>query len=248
LAILLPIPSQSASRAGERAKLYFKYAFLPHLWDGAKNTFTDPKALMALAAGGAMAAVAHQYDGQVDDYWKDHQMDYGLADIGNAWGDTYPTVIIALGLMGTGYGLDNERLAGAGEALGEAALISGAVTTAIKYLAQKERPHAGDNLSFPSGHATVAFCTAAVLHHRFGWTVGATAYTLAIITGLARMDVEAHWVSDVVMGATIGMVTGYAVSIARDDYPYQVRWGSSRPLIFPTVATDRAGLNLAWTW
>jgi membrane-associated phospholipid phosphatase len=94
----------------------------------------------------------------------------------------------------------------------------------------------------------VAFCTAAVLHDRFGLAAGIPAYALAIITGLARLDVEAHWFSDVVMGAAIGMVTGYAVSRYHDDYPYLKTWDRQRPVLAPAVGPDRYGLMLAWSW
>lgn len=244
-AIIAAPTGASASRIGSRAKLYFKDAFLQNLWTGTKATFTEPQSLMTLLTGGALAAAAHQYDWEVDDYWEDHRMPYGLADIGNEWGNTYPTAVISASLMLAGWSFEREDLAGAGEALMEAGLISGALVNIVKPLAGKERPNGGDK-AFPSGHTNAAFVTAAVLQDRFGWGIGIPAYTLAIITGLARMDVEAHWVSDVVMGAAIGIAAGYAVSRTRDEFPY----GSlvAKPLVTPICGRDRLGLGLAFTF
>ena len=246
--LLLPLTGFCASRAGQRMKLYFKDAFIPHLWDGTKNTFGKPENLAYLAAGGALAATAHQYDWEVDEYWEEHEMDYGLADVGNGWGDAYLPIGLSVSMMLGGWHYENEKIANAGEALAEAMIIQGAVINIIKPIANKERPDQSDNLAFPSGHTGVAFVTAAVLHDRFGWKAGVPAYSLAVITGLARMDVEKHWVADVVMGATIGMVTGYSVSRHHDDYPYEVKRGGPALGLAPMVSPDRYGVLLVAAW
>lgn len=67
----------------------------------------------------------------------------------------------------------------------------------------------GEDNSFPSGHATQAFALAAVLssHYHSKW-VWIPAYTFAGLVGLARMDKNRHWASDVVGGALLGTVVG----------------------------------------
>ncbi len=61
------------------------------------------------------------------------------------------------------------------------------------------------NLCFPSGHATLAFATAgmgAILVPRFRWGF----YLLAGVVGLERILETAHYPSDVVAGALLGVV------------------------------------------
>ena len=57
--------------------------------------------------------------------------------------------------------------------------------------------------SFPSGHTTVAFQTAAVLSYRY--KLGFIAYIPATLVALSRIILNAHWLSDTVMGAIIGV-------------------------------------------
>jgi membrane-associated phospholipid phosphatase len=73
--------------------------------------------------------------------------------------------------------------------------------------------------SFPSSHTTQAFAVATVLADRYGLGVGAAAYTLATAVGAARIIQERHWASDVVAGAALGTVVGYALSRRRLEHP-----------------------------
>jgi membrane-associated phospholipid phosphatase len=67
----------------------------------------------------------------------------------------------------------------------------------------------GEDNSFPSGHATQAFALAAVLssHYHSPW-VRIPVYSFAGLVGLARMDKNRHWASDVVGGALLGTFIG----------------------------------------
>lgn len=244
----LPLQVLGDSRAGPRMKEYVTDAFLPHLWNGTKATFTKPENLIRLGAGAALAALAHQYDEEVRNRFEDHRMGSDLSDLGNNWGSGEIPAAISLAMMFSGWHSGNDGIADAGEALGEALIIQGIVINAIKPIANKERPNGSNNLAFPSGHTGAAFATAAVLHDRFGWEVGVPAYSLAVITGMARMDVEAHWISDVVMGAAIAMVTGYAVSGHHDDYPYDVRRKKPAMTLSPMIGPDRQGIMVIATW
>jgi len=62
------------------------------------------------------------------------------------------------------------------------------------------------NLCFPSGHAALAFATAAavaMLWPRSRWRWGA--YLIAAITAAERVAENAHWLSDVVAAAALGV-------------------------------------------
>ena len=77
----------------------------------------------------------------------------------------------------------------------------------IKYVVNRTRP-SGGNHSFPSGHTATSLMTATMLHKEYGWrspwwSIGG--YTVAAVTGVSRIMNNAHWMSDVVAGAAIGI-------------------------------------------
>jgi len=66
--------------------------------------------------------------------------------------------------------------------------------------------------SFPSGHATRAFAVASVVAaHYHSWWVKGTAYSLAGLVALARVNRNVHFASDVTAGALIGTAVGRAI-------------------------------------
>jgi undecaprenyl-diphosphatase len=58
--------------------------------------------------------------------------------------------------------------------------------------------------SFPSGHATAAFCAARLLGGGVGW------YSLATAVAATRVYVRLHHASDVAVGAAFGLALGSA--------------------------------------
>ncbi len=69
----------------------------------------------------------------------------------------------------------------------------------------------GSRQAYPSGHTTNAFVIATVLAEEFGGAVPWVAYPVAAGVAWSRLHDEAHWASDVVMGALVGIVSGRLV-------------------------------------
>ena len=96
----------------------------------------------------------------------------------------------------------------------ESLLVNGG----IKRLFRRARPvHEGDRphrlrqpltTSFPSGHASAAFCAAALLSRDRRLAV--PAYGLAVLVASSRVYVRIHHASDVVGGAVVGIALGAA--------------------------------------
>ena len=88
------------------------------------------------------------------------------------------------------------------------ALMAGTVQ-GLKNATNVMRPDGSDNHSFPSGHTATAFMTATMLNKEYGYKspwIGVGAYSVATATGLMRMANNKHWLSDVLVGAGIGIM------------------------------------------
>ena len=91
-----------------------------------------------------------------------------------------------------------------------AAIMAGLVN-GIKYTASEMRPDGSTRNSWPSGHTATAFMAATILHKEYGLTrspwYSVGAYTLATATGVMRVLNNRHWISDVLSGAGIGIMS-----------------------------------------
>jgi len=107
----------------------------------------------------------------------------------------------------------------------ESFIFSGLICSSVKVLVGRSRPYREEGsgkfygptfdnsrLSFPSGHATVAFSLASVIASEYdNIFIDISAYTIASLTALSRVYHDKHWTSDVAVGATIGTLVGRAV-------------------------------------
>jgi membrane-associated phospholipid phosphatase len=136
--------------------------------------------------------------------------------------DSQDAVPAALALGGTWLAArlvhsdDGRREAGT---MFEAAVFSSVATGLLKRAAGRERPYvSGDHTafgeggaSFPSGHVTAAFAIGAVLaesgNDRQRWLRRMLGYGIGAVTAYERMNHDAHWFSDTVAGAGVGIAT-----------------------------------------
>ena len=97
------------------------------------------------------------------------------------------------------------------------AIMAGFVN-GIKYTAKEMRPDGSTRNSWPSGHTATSFVGATLLHKEYGLTrspwFSVAGYGVATATGVMRVLNNRHWVSDVMSGAGIGILStelGYAL-------------------------------------
>lgn len=174
-----------------------------------------------MAAFGGVALAGHAWDGQTRFEWREHPTP-GAYRAGNIAG-TFPVQIgLGLATYGIGKATGNTQAARVGADLFRAQIVSGVYTQVIKLATQRERPDGSNHSSFPSGHTSSAFATAAVLQRHFGWDVGIPAYLFAAYVGAARMSADKHYLSDVLMGAGLGIASGYSVSVGLAGQKFSV--------------------------
>lgn len=181
--------------------------------------------------GAALGAIAfaHQYDDDVREHFETVTLAPGTTPDTKDGRDAAPAV---LALGGTWLGAviadsdDGRREAGM---MLEAAALSGAAGFALKQLTRRERPYTTaddgawgeDGDAFPSLHAATAFAIGTVLaesgNDRRRWLRRTLGYGLAVGTAYARMDHDAHWLSDTVAGAALGLATARFVMKQRES-------------------------------
>lgn len=120
----------------------------------------------------------------------------------------------ALGIKGKNNFLDRSMI------LGASSLLTATTVIGLKTLTKVERPDESTYNSFPSGHTALAFMGAEFLYQEYRevspW-IGVAGYAVATGTGFFRMYNNRHWLSDVVMGAGIGIL---CTKIAYWTFPY----------------------------
>jgi undecaprenyl-diphosphatase len=144
----------------------------------------------------------------------------GLFILASAWWIKGPLFV----LVGVIRDLRNRVVPATGLAIAAAFATGDAASGAIKQAVDRPRPPLDDparldaavalpsSPSFPSGHATTSFAAAtavAVLMPR----LRVPAFALAFVVALSRVYLGVHFVIDVVAGAVLGTLIGFAVAM-----------------------------------
>lgn len=92
-------------------------------------------------------------------------------------------------------------------------LLMGLTVNSLKKTTKVERPDGSGFNSFPSGHTATAFMGAELMYQEYKdksvW-YGISGYVIAAGTGAFRMYNNRHWLTDVVAGAGIGILSAKA--------------------------------------
>ena len=174
-----------------------------------KNYFSWNTGL-SLGAGGLAAYAVHPID---DNAQQSVQQ-------GNApnlrFGDTYGAqsvqMPLAIAVWAIGHVAGSDEAASTGRDMLRAQISVLSWNTLYKYAANRSRPN-GDPRGLPSGHAANTFAMATVLEQHYGWKIGVPAFAAAVYTAASRVTENQHWVSDVVFGAVVGIVSGRTVTV-----------------------------------
>lgn len=194
-----------------------------------------------LGIGGAAALLVHPADKSVNARLAGENVGKFFAP-GKYIGSVYVQVGTAVALYTIGrYALPPEtgkhtnKVSHLGFDLLRAAIVSQALTQGIKYSVRRERPN-GENNSFPSGHASATFATAAVLERHLGYRMAWPTILIASYVAASRLHDNVHYLSDVVFGAALGTASGWTVvgRHGRSEYafvPVPIRGGAMIALV-----------------
>jgi membrane-associated phospholipid phosphatase len=133
-------------------------------------------------------------------------------------------------------GTHTNKVAHLGFDLLRANLVTQALTYGIKVSVRRDRP-TGECCSFPSGHASMTFATAAVLERHFGYRASWPMFAVAGYVSASRLTDNRHFLSDVLFGSALGMAAGWTGvgRHGRQDFTF-----------FPVPT--RGGVALSGTW
>lgn len=129
---------------------------------------------------------------------------------------------LAGGFAATGWGFDRPKERETARLLLEASAVGLVFTGVGKFTIGRSRPREergpfdfspfSGEVSMPSGETTSAFIMAGVITSQYPqWWVQLTAYGLATAVGAGRIGADAHWTSDVFIGAALGIALSKAV-------------------------------------
>lgn len=187
-----------------------------------------------LGVGAALSLASHRADSDVTKTLSTSAGVEAALDPGRVVGGIAVQLGGAVATYAVGRLTNNTGVTHIGSDLIRAGLLSQAMTQGIKLTARRTRPD-GTSLSFPSGHTASAFASATVLQQHYGWKAGVPAYALATYIGASRLSENRHYLSDVIFGATIGIVAGRTVTIGH---------GASRFGVTPFAVAGGAGVAL----
>jgi membrane-associated phospholipid phosphatase len=167
--------------------------------------------------------------------------------------DTYLLFLPSLSV----YGLNLAGAKGKNGFLDRSIILLSSVTIAsvttgfIKSSTDVLRPDGSNYRSFPSSHTALAFVSATFLYEEYKdrniW-YGIAGYSIATASGVLRMMNNKHWMSDVLVGAGIGILAtkamyllypylGSGVAAKRDD-----NGNNSRFSLIPYYESDHFGV------
>ncbi|QNF31194.1 phosphatase PAP2 family protein (plasmid) [Adhaeribacter swui] len=132
--------------------------------------------------------------------------------------------------------------------------MSKTISKNLKSVTHQMRPDNSTADAFPSGHVTSAFTKATLMYLEYKdrsiW-YGVGGYTIATATGALRLLNNKHWLSDVLAGAGIGIISTHVVYAV---YPFiQNKISQRLPklsnkniLILPAFENGSAGMGLIY--
>jgi hypothetical protein len=205
----LPPPQPDVDQAPPARRFFPELAH--NLWDDVKH-IPRKNSLYWLAGGAALTAAVHPADKSLNEKLVGSDFADAFFAPGKYIGSTYVQVGSTAVLYITGIVKDQPKVRHLGMDLLEAQLLAEGITQGIKVIVRRERPDMSSGFSFPSGHAAITMASATVLQQHLGWKAAVPTYAIATYVSVSRLHDNRHYFSDVVAGATEGIIIGRSVT------------------------------------
>lgn len=200
--------AQEPARELERENRRSLRAFPVNLGRSVVGVFSKSN-LLPFAVGATFAGAAYTTDERAQNIFGNRETAFGKA--GSRAGGLGVMAPLTIGMFAVGQLSRESRLQAFSYDVAQAVLVSSVYTNVLKQTAQRTRPDGSNNLSFPSGHTSNAFAWATVAQKHYGWKAGVPSYLAAGAIGLSRVESRKHHLSDVLAGATLGVIAGRTV-------------------------------------
>ena len=172
--------------------------------------------LLSIGAAGALAT--HPADDYVESHIVGNRTTDRFFSVGQWAGNVYVQSGVSVGLWAVGRyivapstdGSRTNKYSEIGFDLMRAQIVSQVLVHGMKYSIRRDRP-TGECCAFPSGHSATAFAAASVLERHFGYRASWPALAAASYVGASRLVDNRHFLSDVLMGAGVGIASGWTV-------------------------------------
>ncbi len=169
------------------------------------------------ALGASLAAMAYNTH---DNWHEELQSEWYInhpSQVTDVYGSSSFNLPAAISLWTAGTLTGQASLQRLGNGLTRTLILTQLVVGPIKLVVHRRRPDASDRFSFPSGHAANVFALARYVQRDFGTTASLLPYGLALTTAVGRMEGGRHYLSDVIMGASFGLIVGSTVHLPRSS-------------------------------
>lgn len=209
----------------------------------------------------ALTSAAFLIDKENRDFWQRNRTKTldDISEVGRVYGEISYAAILSASLYLGGKIFKDKEVTVTGRMLLEGLLYAGLTTTVIKFVTGRSRPYLNegetkfrffqtknDYTSFPSGHITVAFTLSSILSERINNTFATIAmYVLASSTFWQRMYSDKHWLSDAILGSSIGFFIGKAV-VKFDDETNSKNFNSI--IFMPSYSGGVLSFNLIYSF
>jgi membrane-associated phospholipid phosphatase len=172
--------------------------------------------------GGGLALAVHPADSDVTHAMVNSDFAHDFFKFGSYLGEIYTLLPATVAVYVVGRAKDLPKVSHVGMDLLQSLAVSEAIVNVLKFSTQRERPDGSNKLSFPSGHAADTFAVATALERHLGWKGAVPAYIFASYVAMSRLPDNRHWLSDVVFGASVGIIAGRTVTRHGPDFPVAV--------------------------
>jgi membrane-associated phospholipid phosphatase len=167
----------------------------------------------------ALTATAFAWDDEGKKYFAQHpHPDFGK--LGSKLGGSVAVAGLTVGAFSASRIRGGDRFRASTYDISQAIIVNQVWTQALKMTIRRQRPDESNRVSFPSGHASNAFCAATVIARHYP-RLAVPGYGVATYIAVSRMAANKHHFSDIVAGGGFGYGVGRLVTRRNSRDPDQ---------------------------